>query len=359
MVCVSCGKQKEKNDDIVQPAETETAVSDNLSPEVEVKKLHVTHIMEGTKSLGNQAGNSYLPVNMFDGDPSTGWAIKLSNATIKNNRIYGPSFDVNAKKLAYVKIQNGYAKNKDSFNKNTRAAWIEIYRDEAVENPSSRDIIYRGPLEDNMELQELQLNPDFDNSRPTRQVQVRFKAYSPDLNDNGYYMGDKYDDLVISEIEFYGLPNEEATFSTPDITLKTLADAFNNKKVNFGSIDKGQIKRVMELLGFTFVGSQSKKIRLETIDWDSEEDRYNYIEGRQYEFENSYMGVKIDCGVYDTHSFIDKMILNFNTQEDCNNFILQSKAQMGSDIKNITFPGSGWNIDTEGKRITIRAYYEN
>lgn len=183
----------------------ETSGSDEIS-EALVVKLPVTEISENTKALENQAGNTYHAKNMFDGDPATGWSIKLSKTQPESDKIYGPSMNINAKKLAYVKIMNGYGKSPEIFKKNTRAKWIEIYRESGNEFPEPEDIIYSGPLKDTMTPQTLEIKDRFDNSRPTGRVQIRFKGYYPGYPDDGYYMGSKWDDLVISELEFYGIP---------------------------------------------------------------------------------------------------------------------------------------------------------
>lgn len=168
-----------------------------------VVKLNVTDINDGAQVLGNQSGNSYQAKNMFDGNPATGWAIKLSETQEESDRIYGPYMNVNAAKLDHIIIQNGYGKNRDSFTKNTRAKYILIYRITDDMFPEEKDIIYDGPLEDTMEPQTLKINPRYDNSKPTGMVQIAFPHYTK----NNYYMGSKWDDLVISELEFYGVPS--------------------------------------------------------------------------------------------------------------------------------------------------------
>lgn len=186
--------------------------SDNVSSEIDdsVVKLKVTNIEDGTKVLWNQAGNTYHAVNMFDENPATGWAIRLSTVQEESDRIYGPSMNVNARKLNYIVIQNGYGKNRDSFLKNTRAKSIRIYRITDDEFPEEEDIIYEGPLKDTMEPQILKVNPDYNNLKPTKMVQITMPHYTKE----NYYMGSKWDDLVISELEFYGIPIDSNISST-------------------------------------------------------------------------------------------------------------------------------------------------
>lgn len=175
-----------------------------------VRKLRVTEVRDNYNVLAPQGLNTYYGKNMFDGDPTTGWAVKLSEGIIDSDTFYGPLITVNAKSLDHVRIMNGYGKNRNAFLKNTRAAWITLYRDDYMEGvyPDECDIIYNGPLQDTMEFQTLQVNPEFDNSRPTRRVGIIIPSYYEDEDNGGggYYMGTKWDDLVISELEFYGLP---------------------------------------------------------------------------------------------------------------------------------------------------------
>lgn len=180
-----------------------------LAPE-EITKLKPSNVETGVNVLPGQYGNNYYGRNMFDGKTYTGWAVNLSNAAYDDDMLWGPVMDVNAKKLSHIRIFNGYGKNRDIYNKNTRAAWIMIYRADNIEDiqPDTRDIIYQGPLQDRMDYQKLDISPSFDNSRPTDKIGIAFSSYVPGSFDGGggYYIGNKYDDLVISELEFYGIP---------------------------------------------------------------------------------------------------------------------------------------------------------
>lgn len=154
--------------------------------------------------LSAQAGNSYQASNLFDGDPSTGWAINIDDAQSLGEYIYGPTADVDAKRIDQICIQNGYGKNDAAFKNNHRAKWIEIYRNVGDGMIKKEDMIYAGVLKDMKEPQLLKVNQSFDNSRPTKTIGLRF--YSNDKRDEGYYSGSKWNDLVISELEFYGVP---------------------------------------------------------------------------------------------------------------------------------------------------------
>ena len=165
------------------------------------EKLSVSNVSDGPNGrLSNQAGNSYSARNLFDGKSSTGWAVRLYETNYSyDNYLYGPSFDVAGSKIDKIVIRNGYHKNSDSFNKNTRASWIRIYRG-SNDEPSRSDILYEGSLSDSRSAQTLKVNPDFDQSRPFNNIHL---AFSSEYDDR-YYHGSKWDDLVISELEFWG-----------------------------------------------------------------------------------------------------------------------------------------------------------
>ena len=171
-----------------------------------IEKLKVSNVEDYPDPLAPQGGNTYYAKNMFDGNPNTCWSVHRDDMYCDAELSWGPSFDINAKKIDSVKILNGYAKSITSYRNNPRAAWILIFRaDEEEEEwgdcvPDS-EIIYRGDLKDVMEYQTLPIDHRFDNSKPTKRVGIVFGC-TPDF----FYRGAKYDDLSISEIEFYGVP---------------------------------------------------------------------------------------------------------------------------------------------------------
>lgn len=166
----------------------------------EIVKLRVSDVSDGPNGhLGGQAGNSYGASNLFDGKSSTGWAVTLADTSYDyDSYLYGPRFTVNGSDIDHIVIRNGYHKNSDSFKKNTRAAWIRIYRDNGG-SPSSSDILYEGKLSDSMSAQTLQVKPSYRHHSGDR-IAIAFSSADEDR----YYHGSKWDDLVISELEFWG-----------------------------------------------------------------------------------------------------------------------------------------------------------
>ena len=315
----------------------------------QVVKLNVTNIEDGTPVLGNQSGNSYHAKNMFDDNPATGWAIKLSKTQEESDRIYGPSMNVNATKLDHIIIQNGYGKNRDSFTKNTRAKNILIYRITDDEFPEEEDIIYEGPLKDTMEPQTLKINSRYDNSKPTRMVQITFPHYTK----NNYYMGSKWDDLVISELEFYGVPKNSNTaytsVQTDDFNLMTLINAFKN---NLDSGKKNFITKIMEEnLGFKFTGNKKTKITLD----DPSSGEYQE-EAKQYTFKKNDLEIDVIALEYDTHTHITKFVLKFNDKQSLDKFVNLSKEKMGTKFKRYSTSRNNWETKVNRNGIIVNIY---
>lgn len=160
--------------------------------------------------LGNQAGNNYSPWNLVDGNKNTAWAVPLDKTKPAGQwTIFGPKITFkNAEHLDGVRIRNGYCKSSYAFNNNTRATWIKIVRcapgtgSVSDQNVAQTDIIYEGELRDTMEPQWFAPSPGFDNNTPTRAVQVYFDNTM--RMDARYVIGDKYDDLCLTELQIFG-----------------------------------------------------------------------------------------------------------------------------------------------------------
>lgn len=88
-------------------------------------------------------------------------------------------------------ITNGYAKNNESWRNNARAKTITIMG--CTEDSKLADELYSGTLSDTSEPQTVIL-------RKTG----RYDYYNLIIED--YYLGDKRDDVCISEIKVFGKP---------------------------------------------------------------------------------------------------------------------------------------------------------
>lgn len=183
----------------VEGEEVEAEEADDNRP---ATKLYVSNVRDIANTLAPAHGNTYYASNLFDNNSNTAWSITMSRFFPDNDMRWGPTMNINAKKLNYVKIQNGYGKGGNTYYNNTRPAWIMIYRVGSRGGyPNQKDIIYAGPLEDTMSYQTLPVNSKYDNSRPTKEVGIAFSA-----SDSDYYWGRKWQDLTVSELEFYGIP---------------------------------------------------------------------------------------------------------------------------------------------------------
>ena len=171
--------------------------SDNSINRGTPRKLNVSSVTYG-KSLAPQAGNTYEAKNLIDGNNSTAWAVHLDRRDIyDNDMLRGPVFRVNGKEIAYITVKNGYGKNTSSFQKNTRAAIVKFYT--LDRNGEIDKVLYDGPLQDKPSTQKLDvsMSPSKDG---TMQIMM---AFEPD-GYGSYYPGEKWNDLCINEVEFYG-----------------------------------------------------------------------------------------------------------------------------------------------------------
>lgn len=178
------------------PAPAITEVVEQSAPAPQITKLKAT--VKPTMHIPRAGKLTYDAQNMLDGNPSTAWTVD----TYEGDNGYGEidllEFSLNAKELDHIMLTNGYAKSSKLHRANARAQSVAISRvpwDEAL----NEDIIYSGPLKDTMKPQYLKVNSNYDNTRPTNKIYIRFPSI---------IYGDKYyTDFCISEIEFYGIPN--------------------------------------------------------------------------------------------------------------------------------------------------------
>jgi hypothetical protein len=143
-------------------------------------------------SLAPQGGNTYGPWNMLDGNIATAWAVNLDSAIYDSDRLYGPYFEVPCKKLSHIVIRNGYAKSASAYSNNSRASHIffEVETNDGLEG-------FGAKLKDTPDPQRLDapLNESWNNNITT--IQMGFPCGS-------FIKGAKWNDLCITEIEFWG-----------------------------------------------------------------------------------------------------------------------------------------------------------
>lgn len=148
-------------------------------------------------TLDPQNGNSYEASNLFDGDPSTTWAIgaKKFEKFEKETEGHFPRMvgikTIQQYPIERLVITNGYAKNNESWRNNARAKTITIMG--CTEGSNLASNLYSGTLSDTPEPQIINLSKT-----------GRYDYYNLIIED--YYPGEKWDDVCISEIKVFGKP---------------------------------------------------------------------------------------------------------------------------------------------------------
>lgn len=156
--------------------------------------------VECYNTLDPQAGNTYYPKNLIDGNSKTVWAVHLDNSIYDEDRLYGPSFTIKCKKLSHIIIRNGYGKSDDAYKNNARAAKVRFVSIKLDDDSPYPPVLFEGELEDTPEPQRLEIPMDLADNNDIQEIQMVF--YTPEMG--GVYPGRKWNDLCISEVEFWG-----------------------------------------------------------------------------------------------------------------------------------------------------------
>ena len=176
-------------------AKTGSINNENASMDGGVKKLTVQNV-EYWDNLAPQAGNTYEPINMLDGNPATAWAVNLDRASYDSDKLYGPTFTVRCKKLSHIVLRNGYAKNSASYTNNSRASRIIFCNaDNVSDEDEEASYLYEGIVKDTPEPQTLTVSGSANSD--IHQIQMIFP-------NDGFRHGNKWNDLCVSEVEFWG-----------------------------------------------------------------------------------------------------------------------------------------------------------
>ena len=153
--------------------------------------------VEFENSLEQQVGNTYEARNLCDGFSTTAWAISLEKAVFENDMLNGPVFTIRGKKLSHIVIHNGYGKNETSFKNNTRAARIVFY---SCDKQGKEHVLYDGFLKDEPTPQRLEITSDKEEDSGIKRIGMKFYTQ----REGGFYVGEKWNDLCVSEVEFWG-----------------------------------------------------------------------------------------------------------------------------------------------------------
>ena len=147
--------------------------------------------------LTPQAGNTYNPENLIDHDTATTWALPF-----KENGSVILDFHISAEKIKYIEVFNGYGKSLLRHGQNSRAKQVSIYADRV----NTANIIWKGELKDTLGFQKIILD-----NQPKNTSHIFLKI-------NSVYPGNKWNDLCISEIKFFG---QSASVKDSEIKAET------------------------------------------------------------------------------------------------------------------------------------------
>lgn len=165
----------------------------------------------GVKDYGHiesLKGANYSGAMATDGDAATSWQINIPNELSKIDYegyseydVLGLQFRVNAERIDYIRLFNGSGRSREAWMDNCRAKRVMITRDNrnGQAEIEDEDIIYEGPIEDLFGMQKLYVSPQYDNSRPTKYIDISFPSEM-----SGYKLGRKFYDFPLSEFEVYG-----------------------------------------------------------------------------------------------------------------------------------------------------------
>lgn len=184
----------------------EKRAAEETRPESASKSVEIMPVSaECAWTLKSQKGNSYHPMQMFDGDNATCWSANLNEIIADCDVRWGPTIDFGRKVyLDEVRIVNGYAKNRNSWSNNARVAGLVIFDADKGFDPeeywgmedNSAAPLFEVELADNSRLQNFKPLPGA-SKKKVRRVGLGF---------SGIYQGNKFEDLCISELKFIGRP---------------------------------------------------------------------------------------------------------------------------------------------------------
>lgn len=149
-------------------------------------------------NVKDQGSNTYGPNNMLDGNPSTAWAVNLEKASYDGDKLYGPIFTLRCKKLSHIVINNGYAKSDEAYKNNARASHIIFCNaDNVSDEDEQASYLFEGILKDTPDKQTLNIDPNLSCNNDIKKIQLIISI-------DGLRHGTKWNDLCVSEIEFWG-----------------------------------------------------------------------------------------------------------------------------------------------------------
>jgi hypothetical protein len=144
-----------------------------------------------------------------------------------------------------IKIVNGFAKDQKTFDENTRIKKLNLYifKPEETKNGKESYILETIELKDVIEYQGIKLSREFF----TKKIQIAIRSGSGKLSGREpgksqvFYGGSKYEDICISELEFYYKGKKINTVNSKTLKAdykkklhKDLVKAFSDKIYSWG-----------------------------------------------------------------------------------------------------------------------------
>lgn len=150
--------------------------------------------------LAPQAGHTYVGENLIDGDPSTVWALTLDDQLIEcdSGLYWEPTFTINCSKLSYIIIRNGYGRSASAYKNNTRVKKVSVY---VPDGEMDGYTLTKTTIQDTNSPQKITIPDDATGNSNIRKIILKFGDWSDSAN---FYPGAKWNDLCISEVEFWG-----------------------------------------------------------------------------------------------------------------------------------------------------------
>jgi len=186
----------------------------------------------------------YAHVNLFDGEPSTCFAVETDNKEMVTDNIgllitFNKSIHIDE-----IGIINGFAKNRKTFIENTRIKKLNLKFAELSQN-SSADSSYSEDniLKDIDTIQHIKLKRDYYINTVTLSAHPGNNTISgrEPGETQVFYAGAKYEDICISELEFYYKGNKvnienskQLKAGYPEKIQKKLMAAFSDMAYTWG-----------------------------------------------------------------------------------------------------------------------------
>ncbi len=160
---------------------------------------------------------SYKPENAHDLDYESAWVEGVKGYGIGEYLLY--HFKGHSPRINTITIANGYVKSESAWSKNSRVKTLKMYVNDTVHSILN--------LED-ARADQVFVVPPIGNARSESGALLDTTGWTIKFEITGVYKGDKYDDVVISEIYFDGLDVHCLSAGT----LITMADS-SEKKIEY------------------------------------------------------------------------------------------------------------------------------